>query len=159
MLIIVGHGPSVVCVPGDFIDEHKVCRLRRANLKIHKHHTGTRTDIVCSSQIRYKKPGREFWWLHGDLRKLCNDRLRAYSPKFWKPSTGLSAAIIARHKEYEVGVIGFDFTLHPETAKNWTHDAWAESECLKDLGVIDLSLNFSTMTPSTDSSTQQTTTP
>ena len=150
MLIIVGHGPSVACVPGDFIDEHKVCRLRRANLKIHKHYVGKRTDIICSSQIRYKKPGREFWWLRGELRKLCVDRLRPYTPFFWKPSTGLSAAIIAKDKGYEVGVIGFDFTLHPDTAKSWCHDAQAEYRCLMDLGVTDICQSFSTTTPSTD---------
>jgi hypothetical protein len=148
MLIIVGHGPSVVHVPGDFIDQHTVCRLRRAKKTLNcgkgrKAYVGTRTDIVCSNQSRYRKPYAEFWHLKGKLRKLCVDRLRPYSPKFWKPSTGLSAVIIARHKGYEeIGVMGFDFTLHPETAKNWTHDVWAESECLKDLGVIDLCENF-----------------
>ncbi len=150
MLIIVGHGPSVARVPGDFIDEHKVCRLRRAHLKIQSHYVGTKTDIICSSQIRYKKRGKEFWWLHGDLAKFCRDRLRPYSPKFRKPSTGLSAAIIAKDRGYEVGVIGFDFTLHPEEAVSWTHDAFAEHECLIDLGVIDICQNFSTTTHSTD---------
>jgi len=144
MLIIVGHGPSVVRVPGDFIDKHKVCRLRRSkkHIKCGKgivHNVGTRTDIVCSNQIRYRKPYAEFWHLGGKLRKICIERLRPYSPTYKKPSTGLSAVIIARHKGYDdIGVIGFDFTLHPEIAKNWVHDVWAEYECLKDLGVIDL---------------------
>lgn len=135
-IIIVGHGPSVGCVPDDFIDKHKVCRLRRAEPLV-----GTRTDIICSSQERYDK-AKEFWWLGGENLKLCVDRLRAFSPKFPKPSTGLSAAIIAKDKGYKVGVIGFDYTLHPERAKNWRHDAEAEHRCLMDLGVIDLERVF-----------------
>ncbi len=133
MILIVGHG--TYHVSQSFVDEQRVVRLRRATLLI-----GTRTDVVCSSQPRYEKKGIEFWLLQGELLRLCVDTLKRYKPSFWKPSTGLAATIIARDKypEEDIGVIGFDYTLHPEKAKNWRHDAYAECECINDLRVIDV---------------------
>ena len=134
MLVIVGHGPSIEgCDLGDFIDSHKVCRLRRANVNSD---VGFRTDIVCSSQIRYKRKGKGFWYLSGALRDLCVDMLRPFDPNFVKPSTGLSACIIARDKGYtSLGLLGFDYTLHPDKKQNWRHDQFAEYECLMNLGI------------------------
>lgn len=134
MILIVGHGPSV-CVSQSFVDKQRVVRLRRAIPFI-----GTRTDVICSSQERYEKKGIEFWLLKGGLMRLCVNTLRRYSPSFWKPSTGLAAAIIARDKypKEDIGVIGFDYTLHPERAKHWRHDAKAECECINGLNVIEL---------------------
>jgi len=141
MLVIVGHGPSIEgCGLGDFIDEHKVCRLRRANVNSD---VGFRTDIVCSSQERYEQKDTEFWHIgnesntcDGELRRRCTRVLKAYRPKWWKASTGLSACIIARDKGYtKLGLIGFDYTLHPETANHWKHDVQAEFQCLMNLGI------------------------
>lgn len=133
MILIVGHGS--IHVSPSFVDEQRVVRLRRAIPFI-----GTRTDVVCSSQERYEKKGIEFWLLKGELLRLCVETLKRYKPTFAKPSTGLSAAIIARNKypNKDIGVIGFDYTLHPEQAKNWRHDAYAECKCINDLNVIEL---------------------
>jgi len=141
MILIVGHGET--CVPHSFVDQQTVVRLRthdydRDYRKIV--FMGARTDVICSSQERYEKKGIEFWLLEGELRRLCVETLKRYRPKFSKPSTGLSAVIIARDKypNKDIGVIGFVYTLHPEKAKNWRHDAYAECECINDLRVIEL---------------------
>ena len=144
MIIIVGHGPSVGRVQLD-IDQHTVIRLRRAEPIL-----GSRTDVICSSQARYQRPGIEFWHLVGETAKYCRDVLAPYKPKNHKPSTGLSATILARRHwpDEEIGVAGFDFTLHPEMTADWVrgklrhnrwiHDAYAECECIKDIGVVEL---------------------
>jgi hypothetical protein len=134
VLVIWGHGRSGR-VPGDSFDEHKVVRFRDNIPKI------GRTDIVCSLYERDRRNNKEFWHL-GEWRKHCTEILKPFNPRIPKPSSGLSAVIIAREKGYEdIGVIGFDFTLHPERIKRpkwWSHDAYAECECIKTLGVIDL---------------------
>jgi hypothetical protein len=144
MIVIVGHGPSVGHVSLD-IDQHKVIRLRRAEPIL-----GSRTDVICSSQARYQQPDIEFWHLVGDTAQYVRSVLAPYKPKFSKPSTGLSATILARRQwpDEEIGVAGFDFTLHPEMAcdwvrgkkrhNRWIHDAYAENRCITDLGVIEL---------------------
>lgn len=140
MLLIVGHGPSVGRAPDDFVDRHIVCRLRRAETLV-----GTKTHIICSSQLRYKQAGSEFWYIHGKFARLCRDKLKEFKPQFPKPSTGLCAAILAKYHGYsKIGVIGFDFTLHPELTDgdNWRHDAYAENRCINSLGVIDLEQVF-----------------
>jgi hypothetical protein len=148
MLVIVGHGPSVGCVPNHFIDKHTVVRLRHCPKTV-----GKKTDIICSSQGRHKgirkTPGTrkkpQFWNLL-EYRTDCVKRLQPFKPKFYKPSTGLSAVMIADMKGYEeIAVIGFDYTLHPERLenhKNWRHDLRAEHECLLSYGVIDLEREF-----------------
>jgi len=145
MIVIVGHGPSLSAVPPDFdIDQHTVVRLRRAELLI-----GTRTDVICSSQLRYSRAGIEFWHLTGAIRSRCVEVLKPYAPSFSKPSTGLSAAILARDKwpDAEIGVVGFDYTMHPDRAaawqeksrhNRWIHDAHAENACIRDLEVIEI---------------------
>ena len=135
MIVIVGHGPSWTNVSLDIIDRNRVVRLRRAILFL-----GTRTDVICSSQLRYARDNIEFWHLVDDLKEMCVESLRPFQPKFWKPSTGLSAAIIARDKypKEEIGVVGFDYTLYPDTADSWRHDAHAENRCLKWVGVTEL---------------------
>jgi hypothetical protein len=49
--------------------------------------------------------------------------------------------MIAHAKGYEeIGLIGFDFTLHPERLtkrKRWTHDLDAEYRCIQTYNVID----------------------
>ena len=131
----MGHGPSTDRVSDEWVDKHWVVRLRRAIPFV-----GTRTDAICSYQARYEQRGIEFWHLDGELYRLCAARLKEFNPKFAKPTTGLSAVIIARDRnpDKDIGVIGFDYTLHPETAKHWRHDAYAECECIKTLNVIEI---------------------
>lgn len=135
MILIVGHGPSSGSVSSDFVDQNWVVRLRRAIPFV-----GTKTDVVCSSQKRYEQKGVEFWHLQGELMRLCVRALKPFNPSFQKPSTGLCAAIIAREKfpTHKIGVIGFDYTLRPDEAKHWRHDAYAEHECLKTLNVEEI---------------------
>jgi len=133
MLIIVGHGPSADCAPDDFIDEHTVCRLRRA-IPV----AGTRTDIICSVRP-YKKWPKAEWWSLGpdrDWRDFCIKQFAPYKPKFAKPSTGLSACMIAVEKGYtDICVVGFDWVINPETARNTKHDAFAEHRCFMDMDI------------------------
>jgi hypothetical protein len=151
MILIVGHGPSADRVPHSFIDEQWVVRLRTwaqgSPLATPKY--GTKIDCICSSELRFKKKSCEFWYLAGALRKFCVDALRPFNPNFWKPSTGLSAAIIARDRfpDAEIGVIGFDYTMHPDKTQNWRHDQFAECECIKTLGVIDICNDLDTEPP------------
>jgi len=135
MILIVGHGPSSGHVSHSFVDKHRVVRLRRAIPFV-----GTRTDITCSYQARYEQRGIEFWHLEGGLYRLCADTLKAFRPKFAKPTTGLSAAIIARNRypDEDIGVIGFDYTLHPSKEQAWRHDQFAERECIKSLDIIEI---------------------
>lgn len=134
MILIVGHGPSSAHVSHDFVNKHRVVRLRRAIPFV-----GTRTDVICSSQQRYEQKGVEFWLLQNELYQLCEDTLLEFKPDIIKPSTGLSAVIIARdiQPNVDIGVIGFDYTLHPHESQNWRHDQFAECECLKTMNVIE----------------------
>lgn len=134
----MGHGPSADHAPDDLIDAYKVCRLRRAPLRC-----GTRTDIICASNGAHKRKKQEFWFINdgGPLRTLCVETLAPFNPKFKKPSTGLSACIIAKDKGYDVYVTGLDWLLDPTKCKNHKHtkhDLWAENACLKTLGVKDV---------------------
>ena len=130
-IVIVGHGPSVGRVPGSIIDSHDlVVRIRKAVLL-----AGSRTDVIVSSNPRNAREGIEFWNLAKE-RKYLETRLAVYDPKFRKPSSGLSAAILARDKypQAHITVVGFDTTLRPWTkGRGWKHDAEAEHRCLMDL--------------------------
>lgn len=136
MILIVGHGPSAGRVSHEFVDDQEVVvRLRRAITFI-----GSKTDVILSKKILHKRDGIEFWHLQDELLRMCTRRLKAFNPRFQKPSTGLCAAIIAREKypDEEIGLIGFDYTLHPEQAKNWRHDVYAENACINTLDVTEL---------------------
>lgn len=136
MILIVGHGPSAGRVSHEFVDDQRaVVRLRRAIALI-----GSKTDVIVSSQIRYKRDCIEFWHLQGELLRMCTRRLKPFNPSFQKPSTGLCAAIIARDRypDEDIGLIGFDYTLHPEQAQNWRHDVYAENACINTLDVTEL---------------------
>lgn len=137
MILIVGYGPSAKNVSTEFIDANTVVRLATGRGYVPK--LGTRTDIICSTVAKRAVKGIEFWHV-ADFKDLCINSLAKHKPSKHKPSTGLSAAIIARHKHpnEQIGVIGFDITLHPETAKNgWRHDAIAECKCMNDLGITE----------------------
>jgi len=144
MLVIVGHGPSAGYVPGDFVDKHTVVRIRDCP-KLQKGRIGTRVDIICSGDNKHRREGVGFWDLK-EWRPRISPYFMKFEPGFKKPSSGLSAVIIADLKGYEeIGIMGFDYTLHPDRLKNhndWRHDLRAENECLQsyiDAGtVVDL---------------------
>ncbi len=143
MILIVGHGPSAGRVSHSFVDKQEVVRLRTQDYNREYRaidFIGTRTDFICSSDKRYEESEIEFWHLQGELRVFCAATLKPFKPGFKKPTTGLSAVIIARNKypSMDIGVIGFDYTLHPERAKHWRHDAYAECECINSLNVVEL---------------------
>lgn len=99
---------------------------------------GTRTDILISPLEKYRQPG-EFWLIDGDMRRYCDSVLSPFGPRNAKASTGLCAAIMVRRRfpDEVIGVTGYDWTMHPEMAGDYRHDAWAEHECIKTLGVIE----------------------
>jgi len=141
MLIIVGHGPSAGYVPGDFVDKHTVVRIRDCP-KLQKGRIGTRVDIIISSFLKHKRDGVEYWDLH-EWRPKIGPIFMEFNPGFKKPSTGLSAVMIADILGYkDIGIMGFDYTLHPDRLKNhndWRHDLRAENECLQsyiDAGIV-----------------------
>ena len=152
MIIVVGHGPSAKRACRRFIDQHTVIRLGKPDLdrvKELEKFVGTKTDIVCSSQIKYRVPDAGFWEFRnepGGRMKFCINKLKPFKPRFEKPSTGLCAVILARHNypNEDIGVTGFDYTLYPEEdqvdayGNLWRHDQFAENRCIKTLGVIDL---------------------
>ena len=136
MIVIVGHGPSSGHAPP--FEQHTVVRLLTAGYDKpgrHAPHPGERTDFTCSTQEKYEPD----WLIKGELDHLCRSTLAPYKPKNPKPSTGLCACIIARHlyPDEEIRVVGFDWTLNPDLAINYIHDAYAEHECLKSLDITE----------------------
>ena len=133
-LLIIGHGPSRFNVDDDFVDSHKVCRLRRCIVDV-----GKNTDIICSLKRYDRWPKGIEWWnfIHGgQLRKECARAFAGFHSGKTKPSTGLSACLIAKYKGYEdICVTGFDWVVHPETAGSMVHNPYAENECFKTLGI------------------------
>jgi hypothetical protein len=163
MLVIVGHGPSVVGKAlGSWLDGQTVVRLKHAE-RPNAVDWGTRTDYVCASspsfwtdKRRPDFPDAECWvladkavpkgtWRIADRKWL--DHYRTFNPSFPKPSTGLKAVFCAMEflAPSEIGLLGFDRILRPDvpTSKWWHepgkylygHDAHAEHRCLTTLGV------------------------
>jgi hypothetical protein len=163
VIVIVGHGPSVAGRKlGSWLDTQTVVRLKHAE-RPNAEDWGTRTDFVCASTPSFwtdkKKPGFpdcEYWvlseknisrgpWRIADPRWI--DYYQTFNPSFPKPSTGLKAVFCAMEFENppEIGLIGFDMVLHPEKPTSkwfheqgkylYSHDARAEHQCLKSLGV------------------------
>ena len=170
MLVIVGHGPSIVDRGlGPWLDEQTVVRLKWAE-RPNAADWGTRTDYVCASNPSFWM-GRaakglppldaEFWFLPSrndaskpgpGMRKGSASWLDYWETfrterAFPKPSTGLKAIFCAVEflKPDEIGLIGFDMVLHPES-KTWkwyappgkysyAHEAEAERRCVMSLGV------------------------
>lgn len=133
--MLVGHGPSSGRA-SLFIDDHTVVRLATAGWEKPGRgcpFPGTRTDYLCSTLAKYSPD----WLIQGELERLCRATLAPFNPKNPKPSTGLCAAIVARHyfPDEDIQAVGYDWTFHPETAVNYRHDAYAEHECIKTLRV------------------------
>lgn len=157
MLIIVGHGPSILCGLGSFIDQNTVVRLKHGKVKAQPaEHFGTRTDYLCGRSHVYAQDGVPFWQYSDDSK--WGEYYRGFNPKYFKPSHGLCAVFCAidHLSPEEIGVIGFDRILNPgdittdkwnkldKPAYPWTHDQRAENECLHSLGVriIDLAKEY-----------------
>tara|TARA_R110002020_G_C16306347_1_gene773507 strand:+ start:3174 stop:3608 length:435 start_codon:yes stop_codon:yes gene_type:complete len=144
VIVIVGHGPSAYELTPNFLEKHTVIRLgkdERPKVQSLVKIIGNKADIICSFNPSYQRKNAIFWCLAGPLRQFCIDKLKPFNPAFAKPSTGVSAALIARDKypESEIAVSGFDITLNPETApQGWVHDSYAEKACLNTLKIIEL---------------------
>src|SRR5262245_10043677 len=143
MLIIVGHGPSIVGKRlGPWIDKQRVVRLKYAE-RPNPTDWGTRTDYVCASspsfwtdKCRPDFPDCEKWVLASKKRKIpkgdwrianpeWDDYFLAFKPEgFPKPSTGLKAVFCAVEflKPDEIGLIGFDRVLHNSNTSKWFHE-------------------------------------
>ena len=157
MIVIVGHGPSIVGKGlGPWLDEQFVVRLKRAERPSVKD-WGTRTDVICATSHIYRQPGIPFWWVprrpeRGDALCRVWDAARwlAYFRGFSAhkgPSTGLSAVLSAvEYGHTEIGLAGFDNLLYPHEegwakwwqprySHNWDADSAAEHEAAKGLGV------------------------
>ena len=136
MLVIIGHGPSAYNAEG--VDEHTVIRCRtdgwdKPGRGIPS--PGTRTDITVSRREKYDPT----WLVQGELDELCRETLKPFHPRNPKPSTGLCACILARHfyPDEDIRVTGFDWTLNPELASHYPHDAKAENACFLTLGIAE----------------------
>jgi hypothetical protein len=141
VIVIVGHGPSVLSGLGDLIDTHTVIRLKRGLLETHeRRHWGSRTDYLCARSPRFNHGHFPFWLYDSPTWD-------SYFARFsdLKPTTGLCAVfcVIDRLAPSEIGLIGFDRLLDPEQGETgkWNqpgafmHDSHAEHECLHSLGV------------------------
>lgn len=160
MIVIVGHGPSILSGLGSVIDACTVVRLKHGRAGDAKH-WGTRTDYLCGRSPRHTegRPGVPFWHFgdYGWVEKWLG-YFHSFSPRYPtdfgpivpKPSHGLCAAfaVMEHLKPKEIAFIGCDRLLRPadETWK-WNtgptcfpHDWNAEHLALHGLGVriIDL---------------------
>lgn len=157
-VVIVGHGPSVLCGLGAVIDSHKtVIRLKHGltnNQPVE--HFGTRTDIICARSHLFAQPGIGFWLFPALPDPVAVKWLKHYweygpKTKGGKPSTGLCAVFMAMEylKPKTISLIGFDRVLNPQDQESgkWfqkpqrnrfgtgSHDQDAEGRCLRALPV------------------------
>ena len=137
MIVIVGHGPSVLSGLGAVIDSHTVVRLKKAPTKPAEHY-GKRTDYLCARSLIFDTGQVPFWLFPDDSRWI--EYFARFHPRRRKPSTGLCAVFSAidRLDAKEIALIGFDAILNQLDLAG--HDTRAEHECLHSLGVkiIDL---------------------
>jgi hypothetical protein len=153
VLLIVGHGPSLLSGLGAVIDTHEVVRLKdglRVRPKPDPSHWGTRTDAICGRSLIYDLGNYPFWYFNDPQKWM--DYYSSFNPRHKKPSTGLCAAFCAIDRGYtEIALIGFDRLLDPKdrTSRKWSepkmcslygHDQRAEHEALMALpaNIIDL---------------------
>ncbi len=159
MLVIVGHGPSILCGLGSVIDSNTVIRLKQGlgtKPPSPAVHFGTRTDYLCARSLiyRHEHDPTPFWHFSDESPEgqYWNRYYKEFSPRIKiKPSTGLCAVFCAidRLKPNTIGMIGFDRIFNPDdhtTHKwykkgkdaqwfGWGHDAHAEQRCLMSLDV------------------------
>lgn len=151
MIVIVGHGPSVLRGLGSVIDTHTVVRLKHglnAKPKPDPFHWGTRTDYLCARSLIFKdEKSKVPFWHFSDPPKWL-DYYAGFEPRNAKPSTGLCAVFMALDNlaPQEIGLIGFDRLTNPNDRKSrkwydtpstslYGHDQRAEHECLMSLPV------------------------
>ena len=156
MLIICGHGPSILTHGGKWLDDHTIVRLKGAPKP--SSHFGSRTDILCANDVSWSQrvPGRYAFWhfpMHGHQSAGASfvadseywlRHYFGYGPKFPKPSHGLQAIFCAEELGYdEVGVIGFD-SMYGGPRKKWNqhgdqtawpHDSDTERWIIDDLRI------------------------
>lgn len=143
MIVIVGHGPSVLSGLGSVIDSHTVVRLKNGLTKQQpKEHFGTRTDYLCARSLVFDLGEYPFWHLRDDSH--WHTHFKRFAPKRKKPSTGLCAVFCAidQLNPKEIGFIGCDSLLNPDITPTkwdssgpWAHDMHAENACLHSLGI------------------------
>jgi hypothetical protein len=154
MLVIVGHGPSVLSGLGSVIDSHTVVRLKeglRVKPKPDPRHFGTRTDYLCGRSKIYEVGKTPFWHFNDPPEWMRY--YASFNPRHPKPTSGLCAVFCAIDKVApdEIGLIGFDRLLDPSDMKSrkwheqrsrsmYGHDQRAEHEALMNLPlrIIDL---------------------
>lgn len=155
MLVIVGHGPSVLIKPmGSWLDSQTIVRLKGAP-KGKSEFWGTRTDVLCANNPIWKQRvagDYRFWCFpmkgdpEGDFIADSERWLalyRSYEPTFSKPSHGLMALFCAEEQGYaEVGVLGFDsfyggprHKWHASGNYAWPHDSDTEKQIIDDLNI------------------------
>jgi hypothetical protein len=150
MLVIVGHGPSILTGRGSVIDSMQVVRLKNGlaiKPKPDPIHWGARTDFLCARSLVYRddKYKEKFWHFNDDPEWLSY--FSRFEPRHPKPSTGLSAVFCAVERGYDdIALIGFDRLLNLDDTKSrrWNepsmysmygHDQRAEHDCLKSLPI------------------------
>ena len=170
MIVIVGHGPSIVGKGlGPWLDEQFVVRLKRAEKPSCKD-WGTRTDVICATSHIYRQPDVMFWW--AAKRAQRSDALcRVWDERRWLeyfrrfstakgPSTGLRAIFCAVEflDAQDLGLAGFDNLLYPAEegwakwwqprySHYWDADSEAEHKAAMALGIelIDVTRATSTI--------------
>jgi hypothetical protein len=160
VLLIVGHGPSVLSGLGDLIDQQTVVRLKDGLTPILRKDSknwGTRTDYLCARSLVCDRGLFPYWWFNDPLHWI--NYYKSFNPRHKKPSTGLCAVFMAIDKiaPDEIALIGFDRLLDPTDMKSrkatddrkylysmYGHDQRAEHECLMSLPVkiIDFAKEF-----------------
>jgi hypothetical protein len=151
VLLIVGHGPSVLSGLGDLIDQQTVVRLKdglTSQQRKDAKNWGTRTDYLCARSLVCDKGEFPYWHFNDPLHWISY--YKSFRPKHKKPSTGLCAVFCAMDKlqPKEIALIGFDRLLDPKDMKSrkatddikymyslYGHDQRAEHEALMSLPV------------------------
>lgn len=162
MIVVVGHGPSILSGLGSVINSCTVIRLKKGLIpKKQAEHFGSRTDYICGTHPTCENAA-PYWHFPpkgaaGAWQNKWHDYFRSFKPgvpyKPWqpKPSTGLCAVFCAMEylKPTELALIGCDRLLQPEKySAKWDavgpqcqpHDWHAENRALYGLGIkiIDL---------------------
>jgi hypothetical protein len=160
VIVIVGHGPSILSGLGAVIDSCTVVRLKKGlPKKADPTHWGTRTDYLCGTHPAYEQGGIPYWHFppKGGWADHWHEYWKSLKPgvpfKPWqpKPSTGLAAVFCAMEflKPKELAFIGCDRLMSPEKySGKWNetgpqcqpHDWHTERRALHGLGIkiIDL---------------------
>jgi hypothetical protein len=158
MLVIVGHGPSLLTKQrGAWLDEQTVVRLKGCP-KPDPVFFGTRTDYQFVNKLGCPPQGCPVWGFafmpNGVPRARNADRKRwmsyfeTFNPSWFKPSSGLRAIFCAVEflSPKQIGLVGFDkFMDATKNPNKWNqdpfdappgakeHDYAAERKCAESL--------------------------